>query len=100
MTKQKLYPFSMEKHAHDIELVRNRAKNRMYAMEGGEFPMDSKEYDFLEIQVKRLTELLLAVMDGSRDGRISYITGPQIGFAKEVVFMAAEIRANAIAREG
>lgn len=91
---QKLYPFSVQKHAHDVEFRRNRVYNIMSDMENGGIPMDAAKYDRLDKLHDDLTFLLLAVMN-SGDGRIAYLTGPQIGLAKETVIWAAEARSGA-----
>ena len=83
----KTYPFSVQKHAHDIDFARNRAKNILHDMEMGEIPHTEEEYDKLCDKIERLTELVLAIMD-SRDGKIAYLTGPQIGLAKEMMLWA------------
>ena len=36
----KLYPFSVQKHAHDIEFRKNRVWNTLRDMESGEVPWD------------------------------------------------------------
>jgi len=88
----KLYPFSAHKHAHDIELVLNRAKNTIGYMEMGEMPMDIKEHARLEKLVDTLGDVLSSIIGTCRDGKIAYLSGSQIGLAKEAVMMAAEIR--------
>lgn len=89
----KLYPFSIQKHAHSIEFYYNRVKNTMYDMESGEIPMDASRYDrlasFLE---SKLLPLYTAMFD-SRDGRVTYLTGEQIALAKKIVAWASERRA-------
>lgn len=39
----KLYPFSVQKHAHSIEFYYNHVKNTLYDMESGETAMEVKE---------------------------------------------------------
>lgn len=95
----KRYPLSVQKHAHDIEFRRNRVRNIMSDMESGEIAWSGGEYDRLERGHGALTELLLAVLN-SRDGRIAYLTGPQIGLAKECVTWASNIRANSLIAAG
>ena len=97
----KLYPFSTQKHAHDIELYRNRLYNTMAAMESGEIPMDEKRYDRIEaMYYGELEDLYNAVCFSSRDGRISYLTGPQIALAKKIVLWASETRAHSCIERG
>ena len=95
----KLYPFSVQKHAHDIEFRRNRVKNEMYDMESGETEWNSEVYDKMEALEEALTELLLVVMD-SRDGRVAWLTGKQIALTKETVAWARESRANSLIKAG
>ena len=96
----KLYPFSTAKHAHDIEFFRNRLYNTMYDMENGEIPMDSKRYDAMENMYNGDSlELLEAVMN-SRDGKVCYLTGKQIGLAKEIVAWASNQRAASCVAAG
>ena len=75
--KAKMYPFSVQKHAHDIEFRRNFVFNRM----------TDSDYGLHQ----RLTELLLSVMN-SADGRIAWLTGAQIGLANETVAWANDHR--------
>lgn len=97
----KMYPFSTAKHAHDIEFYRNRIKNIMYDMESGEIPMDKARYDKLyDMYYGPLEELYDAVCYNTRDGRISYLTGPQIGLAKRIVLWASETRAQTCIENG
>jgi len=90
----KLYPFSAQKHAHDIEFMCNRTRNIMSEMESGEIKMDNAKYDYLETLFDALTDLLETIIGTCRDGRTAYLTGKQIGLAKEVVLWAAEQRAT------
>lgn len=88
---QKRYPFNAEKHAHDVELVKNRAKNLAYNiyMDGG----DIKEAERLEKLAEEADELLGALFAGRKDwSGISWISGPMIGRAKWMVVLADEIR--------
>ena len=90
----KLYPFSAHKHAHDIEFMKNRCHNIISDMEHGNIPWKDTEYDQLSERIDALNDLLLAILSSCRDGRIAYLTGPQIGLAKEAVLWAAETRAK------
>ena len=90
----KTYPFSVRKHAHDIELYHNVLYNTMCDMQSGEIPMDSKRYDKIEaMYYGPLMELYERMFD-SRDGVVVYLTGPQISLAKKVVFWAENYRAD------
>ncbi len=99
MTNTKLYPFSTAKHAHDIEYRRNRVKNELCDYFGGELKMNDEEFNKLCELEKALTELLQAVLN-SRDGRVCYLTGKQIGLAKECVMWAQNRRASSLIARG
>lgn len=100
MSKTKLYPFSVQKHAHDIEFYHNRLFNTMCDMDSGEIPMDKARYDRIyDMYYGELMELYEAVLS-SRDGRIAYLTGKQIALAKRIVFWASEQRANSLIEQG
>lgn len=85
------YPFSMQKHAHDIEFRKNRIFNEMHDMEMGEIPWDEEIYNKMEALLDKLKDLLDAVLN-SRDGKVSFLTGPQIKLAKETVLWAENER--------
>lgn len=95
----KLYPFSVQKHAHDIEFAKNRTRNLMSEIEFDEREATAEEYNALCDRYEALTGLLLAVLD-SRDGRIAYLTGPQIALAKECVAWASNTRAESLIAAG
>lgn len=93
MANTKLYPFSTVKHAHDIEFRRNRAKNEICDVLSGEIKMSNEEFEKLCELEEALTGLLEAVLN-SRDGRVCYLTGEQLGLAKECVLWAGNRRAR------
>ena len=95
MTNTKLYPFSTTKHAHDIEYRRNRAFIEMREWEEDLTRKDEDTYDKLCKLHDDLTELLEAVLYNG-NGRVCYLTGKQIGLAKECVMWAANRRAGVI----
>ena len=88
----KKYPFSAAKHAHDIELVMNRAFNlSMEAAEAGNL----EEADRLMKIHDDASEVLSAVMTGlweNRSRTVALLDGPMIGRAKELVVCALAIR--------
>ena len=92
IAKSKLYPFSAQKYAHDIEFRRNRVKNELYDAQMDR-NFDAALLDMMEELADQLTDLLSAILGTCRDGRIAYLTGQQIGLAKETVIWAAEQRA-------
>ena len=91
----KLYPFSLQKHGHDIEFYHNRLFNTKCAMESGEIPMDAKRYDaIVDMLDGDLRELREEGLYNSRDGRICWLTGKQLNLAKRITFWASEERAS------
>lgn len=100
MTKNtKLYPFSATKHAHDIEYRRNRVKNELCDYFSGDLDLSDNEFNALCELEEKLTKLLLAVLN-SWNGRVCYLTGEQIGLAKECVEWARSNRASALITSG
>lgn len=91
MATAKLYPFSTAKHAHDIEYRYNRTHIEMREYEDGESDISFEEYTKLRKLSDNLADLLEAVLN-SRDGRVCYLTGAQIGLAKECVAWAGTMR--------
>ena len=77
-----------------------RTYNIIADMESGDIPWDETDYDRLTERYDALTEVLLAILGTCRDGRIAYLTGPQIGLAKEAVAWAAETRAKNMVKIG
>ena len=96
---EKKYPFSVQKHAHDIEFRKNRVWNTLRDMESGDIAWDEKQYDMLLDHLDQLRDLLDAVMN-SRDGRIAYLTGKQIALAKDCIAWASGVRANTLIKNG
>ena len=100
MNKQKLYPFNCEKHAHSIEFRMNRCYNTMYDMRSREIPWNDAKYDRLEELHDELQDLLEAMMMGRGYNGICWLTGKQIGLAKETVAWASETRAANMIKNG
>lgn len=95
----KTYPFSLSKHAHDIELYHNRLFNTMCDMESGEIPMDAARYNEIHDMYYGPLQDLMNAIYGSRSP-IAQLTGPQIGLAKEIVAWASETRAASCIERG
>ena len=97
----KLYPFNCEKHAHSIEFRMNRCYNIMCDMQMREIPWNDAEYNKLEKLHDDLQDLLTAMMNTRRgyDG-ICWLTGKQIGLAKESVAWASETRSASLIKAG
>lgn len=96
----KTYPFSVQKHAHDIELYRNHLYSTMRDMEDGEIAWDDKFVDWYEAFYYGDLQDLYEMMFSSRDGRVVYLTGKQIGLAKEIVTWASNRRAASLIKAG
>lgn len=99
MATQKLYPFSVQKHAHDIEYRKNRLYCEICDIREGEIEADADTLDRIYAQYEEVTELLEAVLN-SRDGRVAYLTGEQIGLAKQCVAWASNRRADSLIKAG
>ena len=97
--KEKLYPFSTQKHAHSIEFRRNRIYCEMHDMELGVIPWNIKKYDAMDKMYDQLTDLLDAILY-SGDGRVAWLTGKQIALAKETVAWASNERARSLIEAG
>ena len=95
----KTYPFSLPKHAHDIEFFRNRLYCTMCDMESGEIPMDAARYNRIHDMYYGPLEDLMHAIYGSRSP-IAQLTGPQIGLAKQIVVWASETRATSCIEAG
>lgn len=97
---EKLYPFNWSGHAHDIDFRLHRVWLDMRAMEDGEVPYDERWYSRMEKLHEELAELFQAGQNHCRDGRVTWLTGPQIGLAKETVNWAGNKRAESMVAAG
>lgn len=95
----KLYPFSINKHGHDIEFYENRLYNTMCAMQTGEQPMDYERYDKISAMYYGDLQELLDAINGSHTPT-AYLTGKQIGLAKKIVFWAITQREQTCIAKG
>lgn len=72
--KQKLYPFSVQKHAHDIDFRRNRAFNEFV------------ESEYKDARLARLLEQLDEIRCLMAGGvKVVWLTGQQYALAQESV---------------
>ena len=95
----KMYPFSTEKHAHDIEFYSNRLYNTMVDMETGEIPYDEEQYNRIhDMYYGELRELRNCM--AGMCGRPVYLTGKQIALAKKIVAWASGTRAATCIAKG
>ena len=91
---RKLYPFNLERNAHNLELIRNVANNRMYDMLSGDLPMDEGEYQRLADIASRALGYLLSV------GPTRWLEWDAWQEVKSLSDMGIEYRAEANERAG
>lgn len=98
MRNEKTYPFSAQKHMHDIEYYYNHCNNVLSDMLSGEIPYDSKRFDEISDMLEnQLKELYAAMFCGCP---VVYLTGKQIGLAKRIIAWASERRAGHLIARG
>lgn len=98
----KKYPFNIQKHAHSIEFLHNRIFCILHdaGNENLELTLSKDEYNRLyDFYTGELDDLLHAMYQ-SQNGRIVYLTGPQIGLAKKIIAWASEQRAQSLIKSG
>ena len=83
MAKEKLYPFSGTKHAHDIDFRRARCKNELFELYSKDKYSVELEKELLILE-KKLDELIMYMHEG-----IVWLPGRLYGFAQECVAWAA-----------
>lgn len=88
--KEKLYPFSGTKHAHDIDFRRARCKNELYEMGMDEEHPYSAEQ---EAELLKLEEQLDELIGYMHEG-IVWLPGRLYSLAQESVAWAAMQRGN------
>jgi hypothetical protein len=86
----KRYPFSLRKHAHDLEFRRNRAKNELGRKSINNTLRDGEEARY-ENLIDNLAEILLTFPDANG---VVWLTGRQYGLAKESVVWAESMRSK------
>ena len=92
---EKMYPFSFQKHGHDIEFRINRLYLSLRDMEDHETPWDDAAYDQMVAEKEKLEEAL-----GYCSGPVSFIPGRLYGAVKEAVFWAGNTRAETAIEHG
>ena len=86
----KRYPWNAERNAHDVLFRKNRAWNELSEKEGNG-TLTADERDQYEEVIEKCNEILGICV--GRDYRgIVWLTGAQIGWAKECVGWAAGMR--------
>lgn len=88
----KLYPFSLEKNAHNVEFRYNRISCVLDDMYMGEIEATSEEIDKLEAEKEKVFEVY-NMMFGAGSS-IIWLTGKQYNVARECVIWATETRAE------
>ncbi len=92
---EKMYPFSFQKHGHDIEFRINRLYLTIRDMEDHETPWDEAAYDQMVSEKENLEEVL-----GYCDGPVSFIPGRLYGTVKDAIFWAGNTRAETAIEHG
>lgn len=102
----KTYPFSVAKNAHSIEFWWNRMRNILSDMEcgfdseGNDVPWDEARYDAIEKAINDPVFLSLKDKIYSAPAPVIWLTGPEIGKAKEICAWASETRAATCVANG
>lgn len=91
---RKLYPFSIEKNAHNILLIHNKAYIKMRDMENDEVEWDENEYNRLEYIFDRTGHLL------SYHEQLAWMPWEDYKDAKEYSALAVELRVNTCIEKG
>ena len=84
----KRYPFNLQKHAHDIEFRRNRAKNELYTKQMNGVLKDGEEEKYEQL-IEDLGNITLYFPDNKG---IIWLTGKEYGLANESVGWAESMR--------
>lgn len=80
---EKLYPFSMRKHAHDLELARNLLYNRYICNDN----VSEKMREWAEDRRERLGNILL-----KSNGYVAWLTGEEWELANKAMSWAVSFR--------
>ena len=92
---EKLYPFSFQKHGHDLEFRINRLYLSLRDMETHETAWDEAAYDQMVSEKGDLEEALAYC-----DGPVSFIPGRLYGTVKDAVAWAGSTRADTAIEHG
>jgi hypothetical protein len=91
---QKLYPFSLRRDGYAIEYAIDEIDIKLIAIESGDAPHDPDEWEKLNHHHDKLTDLLAAIYSTADHMGVAWLTGAQIGLAKEAIKHVARIRAH------
>lgn len=91
MKQVKRYPFSLTKHAHDVEYRRCFVWNRVHDY-FDEYGVPENELEALEKELELLDDLTTSMTANTRDGRVTWLTGKEYGLARDCVVWARERR--------
>jgi len=89
MANIKRYPFSLRKHAHDLEYRRNKAKNEMYDKDANGTLTES-ERDAYENLIDDLARIISLYFPDSRG--VVWLSGKEWALAHESVLWAESMR--------
>lgn len=88
----KKYPFSLTKHAHDIEFRYNRLKNLESEYFAGDVCLTNEEFDKLEKELEKVTKAYEVILSTFSDGRVVWVDGKTLCILKECVLWASTER--------
>ena len=88
----KKYPFSLVKHAHDIEYRYNRLKNIECDYFDGGIQLTEDEYNRLQEELELVTKAYHTILTTHSDGKIVWVDGETYGILKKCVMWATEER--------
>ena len=88
----KRYPFSMTKHAHDVDYRKNWLFNRINDWEGVH-GYTAKQIEQMEKEYDDIVNLMSSMLWNS-NGHVTWLTGKEYGLAKKCVVWASERRAS------
>lgn len=80
----KKYPFSMARNAHHLE----RAYNHLFR----EYIYPDNVSPEKKAWAQDMRNKIAHILSTFHDGKIAYLTGPEIGFAKDIVAWAEDFR--------
>ena len=94
MKTKKLYPFSLTKHAHDIEYRYNRLKNTRDDYFAGMIQMTIKQFDKLEADFQAVKNAYHTILNTFSNGFTVWVDGETIATLKKCVAWAEAERSN------
>ena len=83
---EKLYPFSMGKHGHDVLLAYNAQKLMCWDMLDGVRKMNSKAFE--------IRDMLGELLANYQSEKVAWVTGEELNTLKLCVFFADDFRSG------